>query len=182
MMDPHARSSDTSLLHKTFSDVLLGKLVPALAAASIPLAPFEAFRAPERQADLFKIGRVTGVGQLGHHVTWDLAWQSKHQYGLAVDMVFHVNGQWTWNEPSPGMWKKYQEIAASFGLQPVKDKAGNILEWPHCQLSWPTVQLLAGEYPPGGGETWASNLNATIARWGSKPVVLNGYEHPGSPK
>lgn len=180
-MDPHARSNDTSLLHASFLSLLDTKLLPALRAAGLPLEVYEACRAPERQADLYQVGRVAGVGRIGHSVTWDLAWQSKHQYGLAVDMVFRIGGQWTWAAPSPGAWEEYQEIAQRFGLQAVRSKAGAIMEWPHVQLSWPTIQLRAGEYPPGGGEAWATNLNANIARWGQASKMVGAQLHPGAP-
>lgn len=180
-MDPLTRNSDTTPLHPAFRSLLLGKLVPALAAEGIPLQPYECARSPERQADLYDHGRVAGVGALGHYVTWDVAWVSHHEYGLAVDMVFHVNGQWTWSEPRSGMWEKYQKIVAACGLEPARRKDGKILEWPHAQLPWPTVKLRAGEYPPGGDQPWADALNAGIQRWGDQPRSIHGTVHPGAP-
>jgi len=47
--------------------------------------PFESFRSPYRQEHLLA-SKTTKAG----------AWQSAHQYGLAVDFVPRMNGRWTW--------------------------------------------------------------------------------------
>lgn len=180
-MDPLTRNPDTTVLHPVFRALLLSKLLPALTAEGIPLEPYEGMRSPERQADLYDHGRMAGAGSLGHYVTWDVAWMSHHEYGLAVDMVFRVGGQWTWSEPKSGMWKRYQAIAQSVGLQPARAKDGRILEWPHAQLPWPTVKLRAGGYPPGGDQAWCDALNAAIQRWGDQPRSIHGTVHPGAP-
>ena len=180
-MDLLTRTADPALLHPAFRSALQDHLLPKLAQEGIPLALFEGFRNPERQADLYCHGRVAGIGSLGHYVTWDIAWTSHHQYGLAADLVFFLGGKWTWDEPKPGMWKRYQEIATSYGLLAVKDKTGRILEWPHCQLAWPTVKLRAGEYPPGGDQTWSENFNVAVMRWGDQPRAIRGSVHPGAP-
>ena len=74
-------------------------VVRELATGAIPLRPFEAFRSPRRQAQLYAQGRTLP----GKIVTYANAWQSYHQYGLAVDFVFFVDGKWTWDEPERGM-------------------------------------------------------------------------------
>lgn len=47
--------------------------------------PFEGYRPPERQDEVFKAGKSKVR-----------AWGSPHQFGLAVDFVPKVNGRWTW--------------------------------------------------------------------------------------
>lgn len=179
-MDPLARQSDLALLHPKFRGEVAG-LVSALHSAGLPLEPFETARTPERQVELFKQGRMAGYGKLGHHVTWDVAWTSRHQYGLAVDLVFKVAGQWTWNEPNKGDWQRFQDLAARFGLQAVRNAAGAIIEWPHVQDPWPLIKLRAGEYPPGGDRSWADFFNASVFRWGTAPHRVGATDHPGAP-
>jgi hypothetical protein len=52
-------------------------------------APFETYRTPLRQAELFN---------QKEKVTNARAWESAHNYGLAVDFVPKLNGQWSWSE------------------------------------------------------------------------------------
>ena len=185
-MDPLARISDTNLLHPTVSGLAAG-LVADLKAAGIPLEPYETFRNPERQVELYKRGRVAGCGPLGRYVTHDTAWTSRHQYGTAVDMVFKVGGKWTWAEPEAGMWKRFHELAAKHELNTLTRKDGSVIEWPHVQHSWPLIKLRNGEYPPtpsaefGPGKAWADYLNAATFRWGPKPRRIAAVDHPAAP-
>lgn len=179
-MDPLATQRDLSLLHPLVRGLVAG-LVQSLKSEKIPLAVYETARTPERQAELFKRGRVAGHGPLGKHVTYDTAWLSRHQFGTAVDLVFKVDGKWTWQEPEKGMWQRYHETANKMGLQSLRRKDGSMIEWPHVQHSWPIIQLRAGEYPPGGDSSWADFLNASIFRWGGKPRLIAATEHAGAP-
>lgn len=182
-MDPLARNADPALLHPTVR-ALVSSLLRELQAEGIPLALYEGARTPERQVELYKRGRVAGYGPLGHHATYDTAWTSRHQYGMAVDLVFRKpgsSGSWTWAEPSPGAWKRYQEIAARIGLQALKRANGSVIEWPHVQHPWPLVKLRNGEYPAGGDASWADNLNASIFRWGPRSRRIAAVDHPAAP-
>lgn len=61
---------------------------------------FEGYRSPERQDELFRSpGSVTRAR----------AWQSAHQYGLAVDYVFWTGERWSWDESHP--WEEMRGIA-----------------------------------------------------------------------
>lgn len=69
----------------------------------------EGYRSPERQAELMREGRATNAG----------AWQSCHQYGLALDSAPMREGklQWDMNDP----WTRrayflYGELAKEAGL------------------------------------------------------------------
>lgn len=181
-MDPLARLSNLQWLHPTFCQ-LVSQLLVRLQAAGLPLHPFETVRTPERQADLYAQGRIQGRGQLGHPHTWSKAWHSYHQYGLAVDMVWRVSDQWSWIPPAdlPDGWAQYRQILATLGLQQVRDHLGQIMEQPHCQMAWPEVKLLAGEYPPSNDPVWASWLNQQISRWGQVDQMIDGIQHPAAP-
>lgn len=75
----------------------------------IQLVLVEGYRSPERQAELMREGRATRAG----------AWQSCHQYGLALDAAPMRDGklQWDMNDP----WTRrayflYGELAEQAGL------------------------------------------------------------------
>lgn len=182
-MDQTSRNNDPQYLHGAFRSALFDKLLPLLAKEGLPLRVYEGARTPFRQAELYARGRVAGHGDLGKHVTFSLAWHSMHQFGLAADMVFFVNGGWSWDEPQDhkGAWKRYQQLAAQCGLEPVRKKDGSILEWPHVQLPSNLVKLRAGEYPPGGDEQWAWFLNQQIDAWGGEPKTFWAQQHPAAP-
>lgn len=137
----------------------------------IPLERYETVRTPWRQAELYARGRT----QPGPKATNAKAWRSFHQYGLAADMVFKVGGDWTWTEPQPGLWVRYQEIAKAFGL--------NVLpfERPHIELPWSIEDARHGRYPPGGGDAWEAWLGSQIEQWGQYDRDAAGTFHPPAP-
>lgn len=161
------RLTDKTLLHPSFRERL--KEVDArLVAESIPLYLFEGPRTPFRQAELYALGRTTPNTKT---VTKAPAWRSYHQFGLAADYVFKVNGQWTWDEPKHGMWLRYQQIAHEFGLDVLS------FEKPHIQYPWPLNDLTRGIYPLNGDAGWTNWLGGQIEQWGTQ--VRNGQ--PGAP-
>ena len=161
LTNPTARNTDLSLLHPVFR-VRLAQTMKALEAQKIPLFVFEAFRSPTRQAFLFAQGRT----KPGPKVTFANAWQSYHQYGLAVDLVFGGPGKWSWEEPKKGMWKAMHKIANSNGLMPLD------FETPHVQLAGTSSNaLIEGHYPAGGDESWAENIAAAIMSWHGSPAA-----------
>lgn len=58
-----------------------------------PVAIFEGYRSPARQETLYSQGRTTA----GKIVTRARAWQSTHQYGLAIDIAYLKNNRWSWD-------------------------------------------------------------------------------------
>jgi peptidoglycan L-alanyl-D-glutamate endopeptidase CwlK len=161
LTNPTARNTDLALLHPTVRAKVQSTL-DALKTEKIPLFVFEAFRSPTRQAFLFAQGRT----KPGSKVTFANAWQSYHQYGLAVDLVFNGPGKWTWDEPKKGMWKRMHEIANSNGLMPLD------FETPHIQLSGTSSNaLIEGHHPAGGDESWGENLGSAIATWHGVPAA-----------
>lgn len=71
--------------------------------------PFESYRTPMRQAEL--LGSGQGVTRAG-------AWQSAHQYGLAVDFVPFLmgRGRTGWNWDHSNQWSTMRDMAIKRGL------------------------------------------------------------------
>lgn len=137
------------------------EILEALKQEGHPFELFEAFRSPARQRHLFAQGRT----RPGDKVTWVGPWGSFHQYGLAVDLVLKIKGQWSWDDGGKWAksWTRMHEIGRSHGLRPISK------EKPHLQWADGSIEdLLAGRYPPGGDEGWADNFEAAIAGWSSQ--------------
>lgn len=69
-------------------------------------APFEVYRTPMRQQKLFELQK---------NVTGAQAYQSAHQFGLAVDFVPKLDGtKWSWDGSMP--WDHLAKRAKEHGL------------------------------------------------------------------
>jgi peptidoglycan LD-endopeptidase CwlK len=178
-IDVHGRDTDLEKLHPSVRE-RVSKVVADLDAENIPLRVFEAYRAPERQVFLFAKGRDDS-GQIVDRrqvVTFARPWHSYHQYGLAVDMVIHRDGRWSWDDSTPekrAWWSRYHDIARNHGLEPLS------FEKPHVQLAGTkTSSLRAGDYPAGGDKSWREALHAAIERWpdGDKPPLADVADRP----
>ena len=66
--------------------------------------PFEGYRSPERQNYLFHVMKTTKARPF----------QSAHNYGLAVDYVPFVDGNWSWDEHHD--WAALKFMATQRGL------------------------------------------------------------------
>lgn len=88
---------------------------------------FEGYRSPERQHELFTDGRSTTKAD---------AWQSAHQYGLAVDFAGRVNGLngevWSWNPQID--WAHLRMRALEVGLDVPLDWDKGHVEHPHFKI------------------------------------------------
>ncbi|CAA0105624.1 Peptidoglycan L-alanyl-D-glutamate endopeptidase CwlK [Halioglobus japonicus] len=171
-VDPSKRDADLGKLHPVMRQKV-EDLLDDLKAAEVPMMVFEAYRPPERQAFLYAKGRTASGGK----VTNANAWESFHQYGLAVDMVINEAGYNPWDESEQGKrwWAKYHELAIKNGLEPLS------WEKPHIQMVGLSYQsLMAGEYPEGGDNSWSDNLVAAITRWpgSTKPKPPGDQERP----
>lgn len=166
------RITDTSILHLAFRERVRG-LANDCDNAAIPLSVYETGRTPQRQVELYARGR--GDGETGKTATRAKAWESLHQYLLAADFVFFVDGRWTWTEPRPGMWAKFTELARGRGLRPLS------FERPHVELPVSLAALKAGQYPGDGGATWEDWIETQIENWGREPRTFDGIIHPGAP-
>lgn len=115
-MDPNAsdirylvaRTADMKLLHPTCSRDFLALEFAleqgfARGNTSTRFRPFETYRHPLRQAEAYnnKTSRAR-------------AYQSAHQFGLAVDFVPWNNGRWSWSETHD--WAFLEATAKTFGL------------------------------------------------------------------
>lgn len=149
------------------------------AAADLPFQIFEAYRSPQRQAWLYAQGRT----RPGPIVTNAPSWSSYHQFGMAADFVLKVDGAWSWSSSGQwkNAWKDLHAIAKTQGLEPLS------WELPHLQAADLTIgQLRAGQYPAGGDDDWAENLEGQIAGWSgpqnAPPVPAMLTERPGLPE
>lgn len=147
------RRADLDLLRPSFRGSLAG-LVADLARMSIPLRVFETIRSPDRQEALYQVGRDPSAVGYGRTVTRARAYQSAHQFGLGTDMVFVVDGAWTWDEPETGMWDAYKRLARAAGLETLS------FERPHVQAAGFNWRAL----PRGPQDTagWLGWLSSTV--------------------
>jgi peptidoglycan LD-endopeptidase CwlK len=124
---------------------------------NIPFRVFEAFRLPSRQRFLFNQGRKTNESI----VTYQDAWGSFHQYGLAADFVLFEHGSFSWDDKGAkaAWWSRLHEIGAAHGLVPVK------FEKPHLQIvNLTSKDLREGRFPPGD-ESWNAAMREAISNW-----------------
>ena len=146
------RHNNIMQLHPTVRTAVV-KVYVQLRAEGIPFGVFEAFRFPERQADLYAQGRT----KPGDIVTYALPWSSYHQYGLAVDFVLLLNGDWSWNSAGAkaAWWNRMHELGVQEGLMRLN------FEIPHLQLAGTSSSALRhGVYPPNGDKAWFDNFMA----------------------
>lgn len=144
------RHTDILQLHPKVR-VAVVKVYVQLQAEEIPFRIFEAFRYPERQAELYAQGRT----RPGNIVTYAKPWSSFHQYGLAVDFVLYINGGWSWNDRGTKLkwWNKMHQFGAAEGLMRLN------FETPHLQIAGVELKnLRKGIYPPNGDKLWSDNL------------------------
>ena len=91
MADPTTVNRDLWLLCPKFKERVEAALVRAQ-DDGYNVEVFEGWRSPQRQDHLYAQGR----SKPGKTVTNSQAWGSWHQFGLAVDIAFKVNGKWSW--------------------------------------------------------------------------------------
>jgi peptidoglycan L-alanyl-D-glutamate endopeptidase CwlK len=156
------RSSQLAYLHPLLRDKVPA-LEGAIATAGLPLRLFESYRSPFRQRELYAARKSRAR-----------AWESFHQYGLAVDYVFWVNGDWSWQEPAPGYWKIWRGIIEDQGLRALS------FEEPHAEMPVHLADLEAGRIPPGDF-VWRANLATEAERWGTAARTFKVEVHPGAP-
>ena len=92
-----------------------------------PVAVFEGYRSPQRQQYLWEQSRIN---KNGRKVTDAQAWQSFHQYSVAVDLAFLPRPKaWYWPKSDDPVWDKVQEVFERFGFESLK------WERPHFQIT-----------------------------------------------
>jgi|GEM_PF-1753517 len=131
--------ADVNALHPYFRDRVLD-LIEKCRAKGIELAFVETFRTHAKQNEYKGMGKKytrSGGGK------------SKHQYGLAVDVVPIVNGEAQWDNLV--LWRKIGMIGEKLGL-----RWGG--RWRH-------------PFDPGHFE-WTGGLNTTALSAGYKPFIV----------
>lgn len=96
---------DLKALHPYFRDRIT-QLMALCKEKGIELAVVESYRTRSKQAEYFSMGRK---------YTRSAGGKSKHQYGLAVDLVPIINGEAQWDDKV--LWKKIGVIGESLGLR-----------------------------------------------------------------
>jgi len=96
--------------------------------------PFETYRTPHRQRELY-----------GHKppVSKAKPWHSAHQYGVAVDFVPFINNQWDWDGPAD-LYNSLHELAAKHGIHsPIKWDLGHLVlrNWKKLLTDWLPASL-----------------------------------------
>jgi len=98
-------------LHPKVVDALSETLTECK-ARGLAVAMHMGLRTPEQQDALYAQGRTVG----GVIVTKAKAWDSWHNYGLAVDVVFKDSkGNWTWSESND--WDELGTVGKMFGFE-----------------------------------------------------------------
>lgn len=97
--------ADLNSLHPYFRDKIV-ELIHQCKKQGIELAIVESFRTHAKQAEYFGMGRKYTRSKSG---------KSKHQYGLAVDVVPVVNSAAIWDNTA--LWKKVGVTGEKLGLR-----------------------------------------------------------------
>ncbi|GGG99763.1 peptidoglycan-binding protein [Mucilaginibacter phyllosphaerae] len=150
------RHNDINQLHPIVRKAAV-KVFVQLQSEGIPFRIYEAYRFPERQADLYAQGRT----KPGPIVTYAQPWSSYHQYGLAIDFVLFENGEWSWNDAGSKakLWSKMHELGTQEGLM----RLG--FETPHLQIMGTSSSALrSGVYPAGGDKLWYNNFMSALGK------------------
>ena len=129
--------ADLQSLHPYFRDKI-SVLMANCKAKGIDLAIVESYRTHAKQSEYYKMGKK---------YTRSAGGKSKHQYGLAVDVVPMINGEPQWD--NVGLWKKVGVEGEKLGL-----RWGGRWKSPYdpAHFEWSggltTAQLSAGILPP----------------------------------
>jgi peptidoglycan L-alanyl-D-glutamate endopeptidase CwlK len=120
-------------------------------AKGMPLWIVEAYRSPKRQNWLYASGR----SRQGVIVTKAQAWQSMHQYGLAVDLCGGSNKKPIWTMP----WDKIRSIFELNGLESLAP-----FEQAHFEIraGFNMKQLYEMAHSDGIEAVWAMVEKATL--------------------
>jgi peptidoglycan L-alanyl-D-glutamate endopeptidase CwlK len=97
--------ADLESLHPYFRD-RVKLLIRKAGEKGISLTVVEAYRTPTKQSEYKRMGR---------NYTRSSAGKSKHQFGLAVDLVPLVDSVAVWNNQT--LWRKVGQIGESLGLR-----------------------------------------------------------------
>ncbi|HZY78943.1 MAG TPA: M15 family metallopeptidase [Cyclobacteriaceae bacterium] len=137
--------TDLSALHPYFRDKVL-QLIANCKAKGIELAVVETYRTVAKQNEYKQLGKIYTRSSGG---------RSRHQYGLAVDVVPVIDSVPSWhNEP---VWKKVGAVGEKLGL-----RWGG--RWRH-------------PYDPGHFE-WSGGVSTASMEAGHLPRIPNAEAYP----
>lgn len=106
----------------------LNRLVQKMAESGWVVAVQSGYRSIEAQNKLYAQGRT----KPGKRVTNAKGGRSYHNFGIAADVVFKVNGKWSWDDKLP--WNKLGEEGKALGLEWGGDWK-SIKDRPHFQYT-----------------------------------------------
>jgi len=125
MIDLSKPDKDVTKL-PTWFQLRLAGAITACKDAGYHVMVTEAYRSPARQEHLYEQGRV----RPGKKVTKAKAWQSFHNYSLAVDICFvDPKGRPYWPEKDDSLWDRVDDIFEQHGFESIG------FERPHHQIS-----------------------------------------------
>ncbi|MFL5350847.1 MAG: M15 family metallopeptidase [Hyalangium sp.] len=162
---------DTYSLHSLFGPRLDRTLVRFRRITGLDLRAYETWRSPLRQEAEYELGRTklgprpSAERPMGGCVTWAKPWHSLHQFGLAADLVFFVDGKWSWEEPEPGAYARLHAIAKKEGLTPLYNRKGQLIEQGHLQLASVTADELLAGCNYDDTDAWSDQLMAYLHDW-----------------
>jgi len=97
--------TDLDALHPIFRDRIMA-LIKACKSRGIELAVVETYRTPAKQHEYKTMGK---------HYTSSGAGKSKHQYGLAIDVVPMINNTAVWDNTA--LWRKIGLVGEKLGMR-----------------------------------------------------------------
>jgi RHS repeat-associated protein len=134
-------------LHPEFAVKIMEFLIE-LDRQNIKMRIYSGYRTPEEQIPLNKAG------------SGKPAWESMHQYGLAVDVtLYDKNGNIVNDNPKHPLWKKVSDIASGMGIEPSMEWP-KLIEFNHFQYNDPARSELAQD--PDLRSVFKMNPNANM--------------------
>lgn len=106
----------------------LTQLIKRMGESGWVVAVQSGYRSIDEQNKLYAQGRT----KPGKRVTNAKGGQSYHNFGVAADVVFKVNGKWSWDDKLP--WSKLGEEGKAIGLEWGGDWK-SIKDRPHFQYT-----------------------------------------------
>jgi hypothetical protein len=136
---------DLDALHPYFRDKVT-QLISICKSKGIELAVVETYRTVAKQNEYKKLGKI---------YTRTTGGRSKHQYGLAVDVVPIIDSVHSWHNQA--VWRKVGQVGEKLGL-----RWGG--RWRH-------------PYDPGHFE-WSGGVSSAAMEKGAVPIIPHPEEYP----
>lgn len=131
MLDPKKVNNDLMLLSPYFR-YRIERAIKELHDNGHDLFIFEGFRSPQRSNYLYEQGRTRD----GKIITNAKAWQSFHNYSLAVDLLPKPNNRWSWDYEFDEPAKIMRNLGFTCGIDfkdPCHFQIDGGLSWRECK-------------------------------------------------